>query len=62
NRVVAVHDVGRVINKTGAEGQVEGAILMGIGSALTEHYIPGMTTGFADYILPLIDDTPEITT
>ncbi len=35
---------------------------MGIGSALTEHYIPGMTTGFADYILPLIDDTPEITT
>ena len=59
-RYVAVHDVGRVINRTGAEGQVEGSVLMGIGTALTEIYIPGRTTGLSDYILPMIGETPEI--
>lgn len=33
---VAVHDVGKAINKTMVEGQIEGAIQMGIGYALTE--------------------------
>lgn len=32
----AVHDVGKVINRNGIEGQVEGGIQMGIGYALTE--------------------------
>ena len=61
-RYVAVHDVGKVINLAGAEGQVEGSILMGIGSALKEEYIPGQTTGFSNYILPMIDDMPDIKT
>jgi CO/xanthine dehydrogenase Mo-binding subunit len=59
-RYVAVHDVGRVINRIGAEGQVEGAVIMGIGSALTETYIPGKTTGLSDYILPMIGEIPPI--
>ena len=59
-RYVAVHDVGRVINRTGAEGQVEGAVIMGLGAALKEVYIPGKTTGLSDYILPMIGDIPEI--
>ena len=59
-RYVAVHDVGRVINRAGAEGQVEGSVLMGIGTALTEAYIPGKTTGLSDYILPMIGEIPEI--
>ncbi len=61
-RFVAAHDVGRVINQQGAEGQVEGSILMGIGSALYEEYIPDMTTGFVNYILPMIDEMPEMET
>jgi CO/xanthine dehydrogenase Mo-binding subunit len=35
-RVVAVHDSGRPISPINVEGQIEGAIAMGIGSALTE--------------------------
>ncbi len=58
-RFVAAHDAGRVINRPGAEGQIEGSILMGIGSALYEEYIPEMTTGFVDYILPMIREMPE---
>jgi xanthine dehydrogenase molybdenum-binding subunit len=35
-RVVAAHDVGRVVNPLLCRGQVEGAIHMGLGYALTE--------------------------
>ena len=35
-RVVAAHDVGRVVNPLLCEGQIEGAIHMGLGYALTE--------------------------
>ena len=59
-RIVAVHDVGRVINPQGAQGQVEGAVLMSLGAALLEEYIPGVTTGFSDYYLPTIRSAPEI--
>ena len=59
-RYVAVHDVGRAINRQGAEGQVEGAVIMGLGAALMEAYIPGKTTGLNDYILPMIAEIPEI--
>ena len=59
-RYVAVHDVGRVINPAGATGQIEGAVIMGLGTALKESYIPGSTSGFNSYILPSIDDIPKI--
>ena len=36
DRVVAAHDAGRVINPAMASGQVEGAVHMGLGYALTE--------------------------
>jgi selenium-dependent xanthine dehydrogenase len=35
-RVVAAHDVGRAVNPALCEGQVEGAVHMGLGYALTE--------------------------
>jgi xanthine dehydrogenase molybdenum-binding subunit len=38
-RVVAAHDVGRVINPTLLEAQVEGGIHMGLGQALTEEFV-----------------------
>lgn len=38
DRVVAVHDVGRAVNPMLCEGQVEGAVHMGLGYALTEGF------------------------
>lgn len=61
-RVIAAHDVGRAINRPGAEGQIEGAVLIGLGAAISEKYIPHQTTGFADYILPMIGEMPEVET
>ncbi len=37
-KVVAAHDVGRAVNPMLAEGQVEGAVHMGLGYALTEEF------------------------
>jgi selenium-dependent xanthine dehydrogenase len=38
-KVVAAHDVGRAINPTLVEGQIEGAIHMGLGHALSEEFV-----------------------
>ena len=44
-RVVAAHDVGKAVNPMLCEGQVEGAVHMGLGYALTEGF-PCDETGF----------------
>ena len=44
-KVVAVHDVGRAVNPTLCEGQIEGAVHMGLGYALTEDF-PSDENGF----------------
>jgi CO/xanthine dehydrogenase Mo-binding subunit len=62
SRFVAAHDVGRVVNPLDAAGQIEGAVLMGIGAALTEEYIPGQTGLLSQYIVPMIGSMPEIKT
>ncbi|MFN3308386.1 MAG: xanthine dehydrogenase family protein molybdopterin-binding subunit [Anaerolineales bacterium] len=59
-KIVAAHDVGRAVNPLDARGQIEGAIMMGIGAALSEMYIPSLTTGFSTYLLPMIDRMPQI--
>ncbi len=38
SRVIAAHDVGRAVNPMLCEGQVEGAVHMGLGYALTEEF------------------------
>jgi selenium-dependent xanthine dehydrogenase len=38
-RVVAAHDVGKVINPTLLEGQIEGGLHMGLGHSLTEELV-----------------------
>jgi xanthine dehydrogenase molybdenum-binding subunit len=38
-KVVAAHDVGKVINPTLLEGQVEGGLHMGLGHSLTEEFV-----------------------
>jgi xanthine dehydrogenase molybdenum-binding subunit len=45
-KVLAVHDVGRVVNPTLCEGQVEGSVHMGLGYALTEDFPSDPESGF----------------
>ena len=37
-RIVAAHDVGKAVNPTSVEGQIEGGVVMSMGYALTERY------------------------
>ena len=59
-RMVAAHDVGRAINPTLVEGQVQGGIAQGIGMALMEAYEPGHTDNLHDYLIPTVGDAPAI--
>jgi CO/xanthine dehydrogenase Mo-binding subunit/aerobic-type carbon monoxide dehydrogenase small subunit (CoxS/CutS family) len=59
--MVAAHDVGRAINPTQVEGQIQGGILQGLGLALMEEYIPGRTENLHDYLIPSIGDAPHMT-
>jgi len=58
-RMIAAHDVGRAVNPLDAEGQIEGAMIMGVGAALMEEVIPGHTRGLADYYLPTARSVPR---
>ena len=60
NRVVVANDLGRTINPTLAEGQIEGAVVQGLGMALMEEFIPGGTENLHDYLIPTIGDVPPI--
>jgi len=59
-KVGAAHDVGRAVNPLSVEGQIHGGILMGLGYALHEEFIPGLTKNFKNYAIPTIWDSPEI--
>ncbi|MFN3970089.1 MAG: molybdopterin-dependent oxidoreductase [Gemmobacter sp.] len=59
--ITAAHDLGRTINPTLAEGQIEGGIAQGIGLALMEEYLPGRTENLHDYLIPTIGDVPPVT-
>jgi xanthine dehydrogenase YagR molybdenum-binding subunit len=65
-RVAAIHDVGRVINPLGAQSQIEGGIIQGIGHTLSEQRLHDpstgriLTTSLDAYKLPTIADVPEI--
>jgi aldehyde oxidoreductase len=59
-RIVAAHDVGKAINPTLVEGQIEGGIAQGLGLALMEEYLPGRTENLHDYLIPTIGDVPEV--
>ena len=64
HKVIAAHDVGRAINPLTLEGQIEGGIVMGIGFALTEHFIQEdarpWTNVMARYKTPSIEHAPAI--
>ena len=63
-KVISAHDVGRAINPLSLSGQIEGGIVMGMGNALTEHYIENggvpWTQHLGQYKMPGIKMTPEM--
>jgi aldehyde oxidoreductase len=58
--VLAAHDVGRAINPTLVEGQIEGGVAQGIGMALMEEFFPGKGENLHDYLIPTIGDVPSV--
>jgi carbon-monoxide dehydrogenase large subunit len=66
-RLVAVDDVGRVMNPLIAEGQVQGGMMQGIGQALMEQSVYDengqlLTGSFMDYAMPRADVLPDLAT
>lgn len=59
-KLTAVHDVGRAINPTLIEGQIEGGSAQGIGLALMEEFIPGRSENLHDYLIPTMGDVPPV--
>jgi carbon-monoxide dehydrogenase large subunit len=60
-----VHDCGRIINPLVVEGQVDGALVQGLGAALFEQVAydrsgTPLTTTFMDYLLPTSVESPEV--
>ena len=61
-KITAAHDVGRAINPTLLEGQVEGGVAQGLGLALMEEFHPGRGENLHDYLIPTVGDVPPIET
>jgi carbon-monoxide dehydrogenase large subunit len=65
-RLTTAHDVGTILNPTDHQGQIEGAVMQGIGYALSEEL--GVDDGrvtsvsFGDYKVPNIKDIPALQT
>ncbi|HEY0519423.1 MAG TPA: xanthine dehydrogenase family protein molybdopterin-binding subunit [Ilumatobacteraceae bacterium] len=65
--VGAAHDSGTIINETGALGQIQGGVMMGIGQALTEGTVYGddsrqRNAALLEYKLQTCADSPAIHT
>jgi CO/xanthine dehydrogenase Mo-binding subunit len=65
-KFTSAHDVGTILNPLGHQGQVDGAVMQGIGYALTEElqYDEGHVTtlSMGDYKIPTMPDMPEMRT
>ena len=64
-QVAAVHDSGRILNRAGADGQVYGGVVMGIGMALSEGTVLDeegrqLNPHLLDYKLVTSADAPRI--
>ena len=59
-RLVCAHDVGRAINPTLVEGQIQGGAAQGLGLALMEEFFPGGGENLHDYLIPTIGDMPPV--
>jgi isoquinoline 1-oxidoreductase len=65
-RVLTAHDSGLIINPDGIQNQIEGAVTMGLGSALREavRYEQGriLSNTFTSYPIPTLRDAPVMDT
>jgi xanthine dehydrogenase molybdenum-binding subunit len=65
-KFTTAHDVGTILNPISHQGQIEGAVMQGIGYALMEElkYDEGRvsTLSFGDYKIPTMRDIPELRT
>ncbi len=65
-KVVAAHDIGRVLNRKSLENQIHGGVIQGLSFALMEERVIDeytgkvLTTNMHDYKLPTILDVPYI--
>ena len=65
-KLVQVYDVGRAINPTLLEGQIEGGAIMGLGLGLLEESYPYYPSPehrggeFGSYLGPALQDLPEL--
>jgi xanthine dehydrogenase molybdenum-binding subunit len=64
-RYTAFQDVGKALNPSAVEGQIEGSVVQGLGWALTEHiaYAPDgrvLNASLLDYRMPTALDVPPI--
>jgi len=63
-RVVAVHDVGRVLHRPALEGQIHGGIVQGMGWATSERLAVREgrleNPSFTDYVIPTASDAPVV--
>ncbi len=59
-KITAAHDVGRAINPTLIEGQIEGGAAQGLGMALMEEFFPGRGENLHDYLIPSAGDMPPV--
>jgi len=63
-KLVAAHDVGRAINPLNIKQQIEGGLVMGIGTTLYEELVLDagniLNATFVDYKVPRAKDIPEL--
>ncbi|MBI2305612.1 MAG: molybdopterin-dependent oxidoreductase [Chloroflexi bacterium] len=57
-RFIFALDSGTVLNPMNLEGQLEGAVLMGLGYTLMEGFVPGKSKNYKEYRIPTIRDAP----
>lgn len=65
DRYISMHDAGRLLNPLIAEGQIHGAFVQGLASALYEEFVYDdagafLSGTFADYLVPTACEVPPI--
>lgn len=63
-KIISANDVGKVLNYDAVVGQIQGGVIMGLGFALSEHYLTqngiNLTNTLGKCRLPTADMVPEI--
>ena len=65
DRYISMHDAGRLINPMLAEGQIKGAFVQGLGTALYEEFLYDengafLSANLADYLIPTACEIPPL--